>query len=453
MRTQSLVAACAALLLAGASSAVAGERPSWAQAWQQWKDHQQHQQKARWVYQGVRVATEYDPDIRHYSWEIARPPYGPYDKISVHRYVKEPNNDKAMPERPAPDKRKVLFIINGTWGQEADRPLSDESDVGFFPKHGYDVWTMNFRTSYIPNMAYERFAELGEAEALAGTADWTYAVFREDIKAAVEFAKNVSGARKVFMAGRSRGGTQLFIYAAKYASDLKGMIGLDGGPIYRGVDDPASQRSRQQYQQALAALRAGQAGPLLAEVAGYEDGQLGGVLPYATAAVGRPLPSVAELPFGPPPDGSDIKDIADLAAYDSYWAWGAGLVTNIYTQYPGGNGETYMDKKSLLSGRAIYTRYWPQVQNLESAFLAGYADNPYLDYDDTQHVTVPVIHFSGELSCPRGTCLDAQRPYSTGSADFTVKYLPGFGHLDVYYGTHAVDQVKQPMLEWMNARR
>lgn len=433
-----LTASCAALLIITAPAAIA-KKPRHADQ--------------DWVYLGVRVATEFDAKIHHYQWEIERPPYGPYDKIKVHRYLREPLNRIALPGLPAPNKRKVLFVINGTWAQEGkNRPISIESDNGFFPQHGYDVWTMDFRTSAVPNMAYDQFAELGEADALQTTADWTYAVFREDIKAAVDFAKRVSRAKKVFMAGRSRGGTQLFIYAAKYADDLKGMIGLDGGPIYRNADNPAAQRSEAEYQAALAALRAGSAGPLLQELSGYEDGQLGGVLPYARAAVGRPLPTAAELPFGPPPDGSSIDTIVDLAAYDSYWAWGAGKVTNIYTPYPGGNGETYMDKELLANGRAIYTRYWPQVQNVEGTFLSGYADNPYLDYDDTTDVTVPVLHFSGELTCPGGVCIGLPRPYSTGSADFTVTYLPGYGHLDVYYGTHSVEDVKQPMLEWMNQR-
>jgi pimeloyl-ACP methyl ester carboxylesterase len=438
MRARSLLAAgCVGLLLAAGAAAAKTNRAD----------------EAQWVYQGVRVVTEIDADIHHYKWEIARPPYGPYDRIRVHRYVKEPRNDKAIPGRPAPDHRKVLFIINGTWGQEGNRRQSEESDTGFFPQQGYDVWTMDFRTSFVPNMAYDQFEELGESEGLQSTANWTYGVFREDIKAAVEFAKGVARTDKLFMAGRSRGGTQLFIYSAKYASDLKGMIGLDGGPIYRNVDNPATQRSEAEFQATMQAFRAGAAGPLLTEVGGYADGQLGGALPYARAAVGRPLPSAAELPFGPPPDGSEIKTIADLAAYDSYYAWGAGRVTNVYTPYPGGNGETYMDKESLLSGRAIYTRYWPQVQNVEGSFLTGYANNPYLDYDDTEHVTVPVLFFVGELGCPNGACLNLPRPHSTGSDDFTVNYLPGYGHLDVYYGTHAVDDVKRPMLEWMNARR
>ena len=40
----------------------------------------------------------------------------------------------------------------------------------------------------------------------------------------------------------------------------------------------------------------------------------------------------------------------------------------------------------------------------------------------------------------------------TASHDVTDIYLHHYGHLDVYGGTHSLQDVKQPMLEWMNDR-
>jgi hypothetical protein len=48
--------------------------------------------------------------------------------------------------------------------------------------------------------------------------------------------------------------------------------------------------------------------------------------------------------------------------------------------------------------------------------------------------------------------LNNPQPYKVQSTDVTLKYLPGYGHLDVYAGTHSLEEVKQPALEWMNAR-
>ncbi|MBL4827701.1 MAG: hypothetical protein JKY66_08330 [Spongiibacteraceae bacterium] len=406
--------------------------------------------QSEWIYEGVKTLST-DRKIKHYSW-LHKVGDGPYDMIRVHRYVRQANNKDARPRLAAVNKRKVLFVINGTWGQEGPEPLK-EFDSYYFPKNGYDLWTMDFRTAFIPNLAYEQFEEKGESEGLLSTAGWTYSVFREDIKQAVNFAKHTSRARKVFLAGRSRGGSQAFIYAAKYAKDLKGIIGLDGGPVYQAIENPELQQPESAYRAALQGLASGLSGlALLNQVSGYENSRLIGALPNVLSPIGAPLPSEAELPFGPPPNGLSITNLADLSAYESYWLGGAGLVTNIYTLYPGGEGETYMDQEALSLARANYSRYWPFVQNLESSFLAGYADNPYLDYDDTQDITLPVIHFVGDFGCPMGSCLDLHRPYSTSSSDFSVKYLPGFGHLDIYYGTHSESDVKKPMLEWMNER-
>ena len=407
-----------------------------------------------WRYEGVRVG-EVHAHINHYVWESDRPPFGPYDKIALHRWVGEPDNPRGRPGHEAPDPRKVLFVIPGTWSAaEAKDPADDTNQ--WFAAQGYDVYSLDFRTSYVPNLPYDRFDDEGQLEGLQSTANWTYEAFREDIKAAVELSKDLSGADKVFLAGRSRGGTQMYIYAAKYADDLKGMIGLDGGPIYRRAENPAAQRTEEEFRAALESFAAGAlAAPydtLLAELPLYENAQLAGVLPYATAQVGAPLPDEAELPHGPPPDGSTIETISDLLVYQAYWEWGEGLLTNYYTPYPGGSGEGYITKKAVVDRLSNYLRWWPRVQDLEASFMAGYANVPFLDYDDTEHVTVPIIHFSGELTCRGGSCLSSDQPRSTASADFTIKYLPGYGHLDVYAGTHAEEDVDRPMLEWMNAR-
>ncbi len=413
--------------------------------------------KVNWEYKGSSIS-EYDSDLKHYVWETARPPYGPFDKIALHRYIHQRNNWDANPYRPSQDPRKVLFIIPGTWDRGAPKGSNPNiSETWFFAAHGYDVYSIEFRTGYIiPNLAYAQFAQFGLGDALSGTADWTYGVFREDIKACVELAKKLSGSHKLFLAGRSRGGTQMYIYAAKYwRQDLKGLISLDGGGAYVNVD-PTKQMPLSQFQANVAAFMAN--GPYLSEVSGYEQSNFAGAVPFAKTTVGGPLPAtnslIPPIPAFAPPDKNQINFVSDLVAYGAYWAWGAGLVTNYYKPYPGGNGETYMDREVLIGIESNFTRYWPRIQDLEGAFMAYYLDNPYLDYDDTGKITLPIIFFASELSCPSGICQHLPPSYQprTASADITTIYLQGYGHLDVYAGTHSVEQVKQPMLEWMNDR-
>jgi len=402
---------------------------------------------AKWVYKGVTVE-EIPAGVRHYVWELARPTYGSFDKIALHRFVYDPINVMAIPGLPAFDKRKVLFIIPGTWNNGSPKgsdPIFSENH--FFAANGYDVYSMDFRTSQVPNLAYNQFAAAGID--VSPTGDWTYALFREDIKTCIEKTKDISKAKKIFLAGRSRGGTQMFIYASKYwQEDLKGLISLDGGGK---ITPPTGTKLTQaQYEAVVANFKA--TGTLLTEVSGYEQSQYAGAVPNAKTAVGYNLAANAPLPYGPPPDGSAIETVADLVAYGAYWAWGAGKVTNYYTPYPGGSGETFMDLDVLINIESNFTRYWPGIQDLEGSQLNAYSGSncPFLDYDDNL-ADLPMIAFLSELFCPGGLCLYLPGN-KTLSADATFVYLPGYGHLDVYSGTHSLEDVKEPMLEWMNER-
>jgi hypothetical protein len=93
---------------------------------------------------------------------------------------------------------------------------------------------------------------------------------------------------------------------------------------------------------------------------------------------------------------------------------------------------------------------------VEGFAMGQFVDTPFLDYDDhLGEIDLPIIFFGSELGCGGGSCLPQDpetRMPKTASDDVTVVYLPGYGHLDVYAGTHSLEDVKQPLLEWMNER-
>ena len=400
-----------------------------------------------WDYVGA-TNIKNNPGLIHYEWETERYPYDQFDKIALHRFVYEPNNRKLISERPAPDKRKVIFIIPGTWSQGSSKGTDPEITTSLFlALNGYDVYSMDFRTKYLPNHAYDQYAQFGMD--ISSTANWTYDLFREDIKACVNLTKKLSRAKKIFLAGRSRGSTQMYIYASKYwRQDLKGLISLDGG-IKGKPPIEVADLSPEEIEEATEAYEASveifkDTGTLLSEVSGYELGQFAGQIPYSTSNLNGPLPP-------------NFNNVSELIAYGAYYAWGAGLVTNIYTPYPDNSGETYMDLNVLVDIYSNFTRYWPERQNLESAAFRTYDDCPFLDYDDNlDKVDIPVIAFGGELTCRGGCTEDSSTYYSahmTKTNDVTVVYLPGYGHLDVYAGTHSLEDVKQPLLEWLDMRR
>lgn len=437
--------------------------------------HDDHGQVS-WQYMGSTVST-YDPNMKHYMWETTRPPYGPWDKIALHRYVRQPDQWDDDPYAPAPDRRKVFFVNPGTWDRGYQSEMNPTtSQFWYFAGQGYDFYSISFRTEYIPNFAQDQFATFGLANVLAATSGWTYGVFREDIKACVEFAKQISRAKQIFMGGVSRGGTHMFIYASKYPQDLKGLVSFDAGGAYVKVD-PSNQETQAAFNAAVAALGSTPLSPYLSEVDHYDLNQYAGAVPYATGMPGTtlsgtpetPLPALNSLnppiPSFAPADKNRMTYVSDLRAYDTYWlgypVLPPGLTCNYYTPYPGGGGETYMDEKILIEIEALLTRYWPHIQDLEGTFMANYLVNPYLDDYQNPNINLPVIFFASELSCFGGSCLTQQhqqQPYDptyqvrTQSNDITTIYLKGYGHLDVFSGTHSLQDIKQPALNWMNQR-
>ena len=416
-------------------------------------------EKIDWIYKGVSMSDR-DPDLKHYVWETVRPPHGPWDKIRLHRYVNEPQNKDAVPNKPSVDPRKVLFHLPGTW--DVGIPVNSNPAVShfwFFAENGYDVYAIDYRTSFVPKINYAQFQELGYGDALKATVEWTYALFREDIKAGVELAKKISGAKKVFMSGHSRGGSQTYFYAAKYyKEDLNALIPWDGGGIWLPLDVPSKQMTEAQWRKMVTDFKNGLLSPppdnlFLTENGGRERSLYAEVVPYSLKTVGfktleddmKDIQSRNPPGTFPDPPAGSIKTISDLVAWTMHYTWGPARYTNFY--------EGYIDRDVAVKYEAHNDRYWPTIQNMETIAMLGYSDCPFLDYDNTRAITLPVLFFGTEFACPRGSCLDGKgQPYKVASTDVTIVYLEGQGHIDMLVGTRSLETVKKPMLKWMNDR-
>jgi len=368
-------------------------------------------------------------DYRHSVWEVYREPYGKLDRIALHRLVEKDRNSK--------DKRKVVFMLPGTWQAGGWSKIEDPNinPMHFLAKNGYDVYTMEFRTSNIPDMDYDQFSK--NSIDITATGDWTYGVFREDVKCCVDKIKELSNVHKMFMSGFSRGATLMFIYANKYQGDLMGLVSLDGAiKKYPGM---GTKYDKQTYDLLVSMLKLGQLTdpntnqkyPLIygPETGNYDSWKLAGVLPYSKNIVGGPLPE-------------GFETVTDFVAEDAYNMMGAGMFTN----YKDG----YIDKSTLITALNEFTRYYPSIQTLEDTQLLAYSNVPYLDYDD-KTVTLPAIAFLSNISCPDGKAPDSNIPNLTASEDVTVKYLEGYGHMDIMYGLKSLKDIKRPLLEWLNS--
>jgi pimeloyl-ACP methyl ester carboxylesterase len=377
-----------------------------------------------------------NPKLTHFVWEVDRPPYGELDKIKLHRVVAK---GKML------FNRKVILMLPGTWSAGGWSEITDPdiNTMLFLANNDYDVYVMDYRSANVPGMDYAQLAEYGID--VAGTGDWTYGVFREDIKASVDFIKKISTVDKIFMSGFSRGGYHMFIYARKYPEDLEGMVVLD----INIKDLPPSGEAMDEatYNMMVNLFKAGLVpDPFTGQPIGllggvfflsdldYQNWKLAGVLPYSKNLVGGPLPAGFEV-------------ISDYVADNVHNLWnplmlGEGALAN----YHGG----YIDRDVLVKVINEFSRYYPYIQSIEDKQMAAYDDVPYLDYDDGT-IDLPAIAFlSPYVGCPGNICLLGIIPNVTTSADVTINFLSNYGHMDIMCGSHSLTDVKQPMLEWLD---
>lgn len=342
---------------------------------------------------------ENNSSLVHFEWEICRPPYGPYDTVTLHRVV---SYSRVIPFTR--DNKKVIFMIPGTWNAGGWSKVTDPNanTMLYLANNGYDVYTMDFRSCNIPDMDYDQFS--GNGIDIAPSTDWTYAVYREDIKTYVDKIKSESRAKKVFMSGFSRGGIHMYIYASKYQADIRGMIVFD----YLVKDFPpmGDQMDEATYNQLVNLFKAG------------------------------------ALP-------ANFTVLSDYVADSAHHVWdlfgfGEGALTNYY----GG----YIDRDVLVKALNEFSRYYPARQNLEDMLMQAYADVPYFDYDDNPINLPMVAYLTSYIGCMMNNCLNDALANMTTHDDVTINLLVGYGHMDILFGKNSLTDVKQPLLEWLNAR-
>ncbi len=385
-----------------------------------------------------------NPGLKHYRWEMARPPDGEFDRIALHRVV---NKKGKGPNKP--NKKKVILMLPGTWDAGGWSKLTDPAvnPMLYLANNGYDVFTMSYRNSFLPNMASDQFAQFGVD--ISGTGDWTYGAYREDIKACVDKIKRISKARTIFMSGFSRGTFLMYIYASKHQEDLKGLVTFDGWfkafpPLVAEARDEAI------FNYVVNLFKAGSLPvnpactnplcppqgimyPMMVEATwdAYDSWQLASVAPHAPNLVGEPLPA-------------DFAAVSDFVADDAYNLWGPGAFSNYY--------DGLIDREVLITAMSEFTRYWPSVQNFESWQLDAWDDVPYFDYDDNE-VDLPAIGFLTPFFCPGGVCLNDAIPNKTINEDVTLHYLPDYGHVDIMFGADSLADVKEPLLQWLETHK
>ena len=388
-------------------------------------------------------AVKGSPDLREYVWEknasmLGSDPFtkvtvpnGPYDKIGLHRLLK-----------PGITSKGAVFIDPGLYGsgeQLISNPPSsnysaDESSSQpiYWANRGFEVFSIDWRAHFLPTT-------MNKSQAGAVAVNWGYTQYINDMKEAVDKAKELSGNSKVFLAGFSWGGAVAMFYASQYwQQDLKGLILLDGG--YNTIKS-ASVTNSQNATTILNMVRA--AGNLAQEFPGLIYNTSSGMLFAYQNTVQNPG-APAEWPLGTPlqPTINPLtnKTWTNITEYFAY-QMNSIKYTNIYAGY--GN------IAAIVKFWAGCDRYWPMRLGAEQIALFDWNNCPFVPYDFDDHykeINVPTLTLRTAL-----WGIPTYGNYTNGMAttDFTRMVLSNYGHLDVYTGPYSARDVSEPVYQWM----
>ena len=289
----------------------------------------------------------------------------------------------------------------------------------FLARRGVDVYALDYRTHSVPA------SELDESSFMR---PWTLSAFIDDGRQALELIRRQDdNAPLLFVAGFSRGVWLGYgLVATEPAGSLAGMVALDGAfKSYRpkGQYDFDKNRKafadRQRWASDVAAGIGWETRDRLMKAAGSNPG--GPALSEGFDTVGKQVASILQN------------------------AWRPGGLAN-----PLGGMSSPDILARLLEG---YDRYYPAIQNIESAAIADYDDHPSFEIDDRWgELELPILYF-GATNMGADWLLDGiYSALKSGSSDVEIHVLEDYGHLDVLVGDLAREDVFEPFLAWIRAR-
>jgi hypothetical protein len=346
-------------------------------------------------------------EVRESRWTQTRPPDGAFDRIQVHRY-----------RGSGPSVATLLYLPGTNMNGEVALDDADHNLWLFLAARGVDVFTLDYRTHFVPHT--------GTAD-LSSMREWGFAAFVEDARAAAALARRESGRSRLFVAGFSRGVSLAWAFAAtEPAEGVAGVIALDGGL--------KSHAPKNQYD-------------LAAETKAWEA--KGTWASDVGAGIGwdvrqKLMAAVVADPKGPASDAK-YATIGDQLAQLLYGAWRPGGLANPVDG---------LSRPQVLARLLVgYDRYYPTRQDVEGRSIADRDDDPSTPLDDAWgEMKTPVLYF-GSTGMGGDFLLNGIYTASkSGSPDVTLNVLENYGHLDVIVGDRARAEVFEPTLLWITKR-
>ena len=357
-----------------------------------------------------RAVSGYAP-LRETIWTVARPPYGQYDFIALHRITQSAEGNGAAPHSV------ILFLPGPHLHGEIVVPDERYDLRLYLASRGIDTWTLDYRTHFVPR---EQIYDSGFMQS------WTTEAFVEDVTAAANFVREISGTQRIFIGGFAHGATFAYLYAARHwREDLLGLVILDGYVL-----DPPD------------------ADPLYRERSPtpnwFADDLEGRFMPYKRWM--KILQDTIDDPAGP--DFLPVPVFDNRAEALAHFLY---VNTNFGAQGGLSNAkEGYADVSILARILQHQDRYWPRVQNHGGFELHRHLAAAPFDYDTAlREMNVPILAFANGNIGPEWEERGEYSARATAAQDVQYKVLRQWGHLDVLLGNYAAPQVFQPVCDWL----
>lgn len=392
--------------------------------------------------------TELGDGLAHYRYDLTVGP-GQYDKVRIHRIVRESRPDKPVRTRDG------VMLLHGSPGNFEGFLASmvsgvsdpDHSIAVFLAKNDIDVWGIDLGWALVPveETDFGFMAEWGVAKDVAHT------------EAALSFVRSIrvrtgQGNGKLHVLGFSYGGQLAYMLAGEEATrppglrNVKGIVPIDVAVKFEDAAD------REAYCAAA-----------IADAATLASGE------YANRS-GWLFQVAAYLASVDPEGESPITPQWGMTMSNWQAVLFAGTSTNLLTGLPwhmvGGyfdesglpTGLRFTDEQLFIAAVGMMPAYYPVKTDVDlDEVMCGTVETP-LD-DHLAQIAIPIFQIAAKggfgPSAFASTTATASRDITT----MTIQFMPDadraldFGHFDTMSARNAEALVWQPILDWIIAHR
>jgi hypothetical protein len=381
--------------------------------------------------------------IAHYQFLATVGP-GEYDKIKIHRVVREPQAGK-----PNPDGEAVMMITGqpNTFAMLFLAPLiSSVPERGralpiYLARHGMDVWGMDYGHALVP---------FGTTD-FTFFKDWGVSKDAQHVRLAMQFARLTrwmggQGPAPLFLAGLSSGARVAYDVAAEEAHrppflrNVKGLVVLDMAVFYQDAALRADYCARAATSQAR--LDSG----IYHQTSGVNLKRIGTLAVTDPAGVSPFFPGLNNYQGG-------LRSGA-VGSAPLYWHFvGADFAApNVPSQL------RYTEDRLWFDAIQAVPPYTPLLVSLDIQLSAckeivSEAHNPY------RHIRVPVFYVGAHGGFGMAGEYTVRLTRSRDVKILNIQMLPDedramdYGHVDLVYSSTAESLVWTPILDWIKAHR